>query len=58
MTLDLFNQSASMEPLAELIAPGACVLRGMALAQEQPLWQALLAVMAQAPLRHMQTPGA
>ncbi|MBL8506489.1 MAG: alpha-ketoglutarate-dependent dioxygenase AlkB, partial [Methylobacillus glycogenes] len=53
MTLDLFAQPAAKE----IIAPGACLLRGLALARESAIWQALQSVIAQAPLRHMQTPG-
>ena len=53
MTLDLFAQPATKE----LIAPGAYLLRGLALAQENVIWNALQSVIALAPLRHMQTPG-
>lgn len=53
MTFDLFAQPAAKE----IIAPGACLLRGLALARESAIWQALQSVIAQAPLRHMQTPG-
>lgn len=53
MTLDLFAQPATKE----LIAPGAYLLRGLALAQEHAIWNALQSVIALAPLRHMQTPG-
>lgn len=53
MTLDLFAQPAAKD----IIAPGACLLRAHALAQEQALWQALQTIIALAPLRHMQTPG-
>lgn len=53
MTLDLFAQPA----VKEIIAPGACLLRGLALARESAIWQALQSVIAQAPLRQMQTPG-
>lgn len=53
MTLDLFAQPAAKE----IIAPGACLLRGLALARESAIWQALQSVIAQAPLRQMQTPG-
>lgn len=53
MTLDLFAQPASRE----MMAPGAYLLRGLALPQEHAIWSGLQAVIAQAPLRHMQTPG-
>jgi DNA oxidative demethylase len=41
----------------ELIAPGAGLLRGLARADDATLLQAVERVIAQAPLRHMQTPG-
>jgi alkylated DNA repair protein (DNA oxidative demethylase) len=39
------------------LAPGAVLLRGFARAQEAQLLHATQAVLAQVPLRHMQTPG-
>lgn len=39
------------------IAPGAVLLHAFARAGDAALWQAVEAVMAQASLRHMQTPG-
>lgn len=51
--MDLFAQTDARE----LIAPGAYLLRGLALPQQQSIWQALQAVITQAPLRHMHTPG-
>jgi alkylated DNA repair protein (DNA oxidative demethylase) len=39
------------------IAPGAVLLRGLALADAAELLQAIEVVLQQAPLRHMQTPG-
>jgi alkylated DNA repair protein (DNA oxidative demethylase) len=39
------------------LAPGAMLLRGFALAREAELEQALAAVAAAAPFRHMRTPG-
>jgi len=55
-TTDLFAAPAPVrrdEPLCE----GAVVLRGFALADEAPLLQALDAIVAQAPFRHLITPG-
>jgi DNA oxidative demethylase len=39
------------------IAPGAVLLRGLAVAEATTLLQAVELVLQQAPLRHMQTPG-
>ena len=50
---DLFA-AAAHEPAA---APGLTILRGYALPLEQPLLQAIAAVAAAAPFRHMITPG-
>jgi DNA oxidative demethylase len=52
VTLDLFA-----EPRKEVIADGAVILRGFALANEAALMQALGAVTTKAPFRHMITPG-
>ncbi|MBA4708812.1 DNA oxidative demethylase AlkB [Aquitalea aquatica] len=52
---DLFPDSLVSPPLA--LAPGAVLLPGQALAQQDAIWQALDQVLQQAPLRHMQTPG-
>jgi len=56
MTRDLFNDAAEVETRAEL-APGAVVLRGFALPAETELLAGLEGVIAQAPFRHMVTPG-
>ena len=56
MTTDLFDD-LPQEPVREDIAPGAVLLRGFARAMETPLLDALEAITAQSPLRHMQTPG-
>jgi alkylated DNA repair protein (DNA oxidative demethylase) len=56
MTLDLFadaDLALPDEPLAE----GACVLRGFARGRAAALAQGIAAVAAQAPFRHMETPG-
>lgn len=50
---DLFDAAAEERSAA----PGLTVLRGCALPLEQPLLQAIAAVAAAAPFRHMLTPG-
>jgi alkylated DNA repair protein (DNA oxidative demethylase) len=52
MNQDLFDEPAQWE-----IAPGVTLLRGFALAAEAALLDAVAAVTATAPLRHMFTPG-
>jgi alkylated DNA repair protein (DNA oxidative demethylase) len=52
VTLELFAR-----PDREELAPGACVLRGLAMAGESELRRALDGVAQQAPFRHMITPG-
>jgi alkylated DNA repair protein (DNA oxidative demethylase) len=52
LTLELFAR-AEREELAE----GACVLRGLACADDAELRSALATVAAEAPFRHMITPG-
>jgi len=52
-TADLFADAAEDQPLAA----GAMLLRGAAAALAQALWHDLEAVIAQAALRHMATPG-
>lgn len=54
---DLFGASPQPEASQEPLAPGAVLLRGFAVGGDAQLLQAIEAVMAQAPLRHMQTPG-
>ena len=59
----MIPQSLFDDPLPEVqatqepIAPGAVLLRGFARDDAVALLQAVESVMAQAPLRHMQTPG-
>ncbi|MEN9395786.1 MAG: hypothetical protein RLZ81_316 [Pseudomonadota bacterium] len=59
--MDLFDDLPPPPDAAQTpgtcIAPGAVLLRGFARAGDAALLQAVQAVMAQAPLRHMQTPG-
>ncbi|MDP2229247.1 MAG: DNA oxidative demethylase AlkB [Moraxellaceae bacterium] len=56
MTADLFADAAP-EPRTEPIVDGAVVLRAFALADDASLLTAINAVITQAPLRRMQTPG-
>jgi alkylated DNA repair protein (DNA oxidative demethylase) len=54
--MDLFDDLPA-PPETVPLAPGALVLRGFAHAEAAALLQATEAVLQQAPLRHMQTPG-
>lgn len=54
--MDLFDD-LPVQPETVPLAPGAVLLRGFAHAQATTLLQATEAVLAQVPLRHMQTPG-
>ena len=54
---DLFEADAMGEPGREDLAPGAVLLRGRALTQEEALLSALQAVVEAAPFRRMVTPG-
>lgn len=56
-TADLFGNVVSPERRDEPLCDGAVVLRGFALADEAALLQALDIVIAQAPFRHLITPG-
>lgn len=57
MTLGLFDEVPAPYAAPEVIAPGAVLLRGFALAVDEALLQAVEAVTAAAPLRHLVTPG-
>jgi alkylated DNA repair protein (DNA oxidative demethylase) len=57
MTADLFADHAPPPGEVVTLGPQACVLRGFALPHVDALWPALQAVLAQAPFRHMVTPG-
>lgn len=57
MTPDLFAESADDEPRDEPLAAGALVLRHFAAAAAPQLLAAVAEVAAQAPFRHMLTPG-
>jgi alkylated DNA repair protein (DNA oxidative demethylase) len=54
--MDLFDDLPAA-PETVPLAPGAMLLRAFALEQAATLLQAAQAVLAQVPLRHMQTPG-
>ena len=56
MTADLFDTSDVL-PSREVMADGAVLLRGFALRFEADLLPALREIVAQAPFRHMSTPG-
>ena len=55
--MDLFDGIDPPQTGRELLAEGAHLLRGFALAQAGELIAAIAAVAAEAPFRHMQTPG-
>jgi alkylated DNA repair protein (DNA oxidative demethylase) len=57
LTADLFAGVPDMRPSQELIAEGAVLLRGFAHSFEGDLIAALRDIVAQAPFRHMHTPG-
>jgi len=56
MTADLFDR-LDVRPEREQIAEGAMLLRGFARSVQHELMAALDTIIAQAPFRHMQTPG-
>src|ERR1700744_1544 len=56
MTADLFD-SAEVLPAREQLAEGAMLLRGFAKPIQHDLLTAIEAITAQAPFRHMLTPG-
>ena len=57
MATDLFDAVAAIGPSREAMADGAVLLRGFAGRFEGDLLPALRAIVAQAPFRHMSTPG-
>ena len=57
MTADLFDIVDEVGPSREAMADGAVLLRGFAKPIEHDLVAALQAITAQAPFRHMFTPG-
>src|ERR1700748_3380051 len=57
MTADLFDSVSDALPSREAMADGAVLLRGFARAIQHDLLAALDEIVAQAPFRHMSTPG-
>ena len=57
LTTDLFDSLPDLRPSRETIAEGAVLLRGFARPVEEELIAALREIVAQAPFRHMLTPG-
>jgi DNA oxidative demethylase len=57
LTADLFEDLSDVGPSLELMAEGAVLLRGFARWFETDLIAALRDIVAQAPFRHMVTPG-
>src|SRR6478609_6552904 len=57
LTADLFDAVPDMRPSQEAMADGALLLRGFAKPVESDLIAALREIIAQAPFRHMSTPG-
>ena len=57
MSLPLFDDDPAPAQPNDRLGTQAVLLRGFALPQVDALWPALQAVIAQAPFRHMQTPG-
>ena len=56
-TADMFADAAHGFPSREELAPGACILRGFALPSAAEMLAALEVIVAQAPFRHLITPG-
>jgi alkylated DNA repair protein (DNA oxidative demethylase) len=57
ITSDLFGSAAHPEHRDETLCEGAVVLRGFTLAKKSLLLQAIDTIAAQAPFRHLITPG-
>src|SRR3989344_5541704 len=57
MSLSLFDDPPQPAQPPEVLEPGATVLRGFALEKAADLLQAVQQVTAQAPFRHLITPG-
>ncbi len=56
-TADLFADEAPGFPDRDALAPGACILRGHARADELAIFAALESIVTRAPFRHLVTPG-
>jgi DNA oxidative demethylase len=57
ITTDLFPAASEPSRRDEILCTGAVVLRGFALPNERPLLRAIETIAAQAPFRHLITPG-
>lgn len=57
MTLDLLAGAGGTTTWCEQLGPGAVVLRGLAVANDEALLGEIQRITALAPFRHMQTPG-
>ncbi len=57
MTMHLFDSLVAVEPWQEPLGPGAVVLHGFAISDDRAFLAVLENVVAQAPFRHMVTPG-
>lgn len=57
MTLDLFDADTDDQASEQWFAPGAVLLRGFALPAANQVLQDLAPIVAQAPFRHLMTPG-
>jgi alkylated DNA repair protein (DNA oxidative demethylase) len=57
LTADLFESVSDLRPSREAMADGAVLLRGFALPIEAALIAGIGEIVAQAPFRHMVTPG-
>jgi len=57
LTFDLFGDETPKGSEREIMAPGATLLRGYALPSEAELLAAIAQIAADAPFRHMTTPG-
>ncbi len=57
LEVDLFDSVSELRPSRQLLAEGAVLLRGLAARRQSELVAALHDVVAEAPFRHMMTPG-
>ena len=57
LEVDLFDSASEQRPSRQLLAEGAVLLRGLAARRQSELVAALHDVVAEAPFRHMLTPG-
>ena len=57
MTASLFDEMPPMPGRRDELCEGAVILRGFALADEAPILAALQGIVANAPFRHLVTPG-